>query len=523
MVTAVTTVGGESLGLSQAQKLDYGTGSQTLKQDRQDLAERTAARASVNVFTGNLVVQDQDLLLIARGEDLSYLRTYNSQGRLEDDATDNWLGGVQAMRLVLEGKTGEAGSAIVRIDRDGARARYTFDASSRRYVTTEGSGAHDHITAGATTLRWTDGASQNVQTYEKGGAGRLLGSTDASGNTTAYAWHTGGPTDGLPDHVTDASGDTIRFDYEGRNLVAMRTLGLRTIAPSGADIAAAADAPGEPVTLSIIRYEYDFLDRLTGVLVDLSPEDNVITDGRVYRTTYAYDGDSRRLSRIAQTNGGSLAIAYVEVAGQFKVASLTDAMGRVTRYGYGADGRSATVTDATGSATRHTFDEHGRLVETACAFAGAETSIQRFEYDVAGNLVRHVDGEGRATTMGYDAAGNQVSVSNDAGQSTMRAFDGWNRLTRESVRIDDKRDASTYFVYDQARPSLLRFKVSAAGRVTEYRYDTLGQCVTEIGYDDDAAAFMAEYVRWTGPGANALVEWKLEPEMVSMSVEQNKL
>jgi hypothetical protein len=86
--------------------------------------DHTTAQASVTLFTGNMVVQEYDMLIVSRGEDLVPLRTYNGQGRQEDDATDNWLGGVQAMRLLLSGSAGEADSLVIRIDQDGARTRY---------------------------------------------------------------------------------------------------------------------------------------------------------------------------------------------------------------------------------------------------------------------------------------------------------------------------------------------------------------------------------------------------------------
>ena len=47
-------------------------------------------RAYVNAVNGNLVMQVQDEQVSGRGLDLLQLRTYNSQGLLNDGDADNW-------------------------------------------------------------------------------------------------------------------------------------------------------------------------------------------------------------------------------------------------------------------------------------------------------------------------------------------------------------------------------------------------------------------------------------------------
>ncbi|HEX6362104.1 MAG TPA: RHS repeat domain-containing protein, partial [Albitalea sp.] len=238
--------------------------------------------AVVNAATGNLVLQQQDDLLVARGGGTAAVRTYNSQGRFTDDNGDNWSVGVHAQRLRLAGPPGAAGSSIVRTDRDGGEATYAWDASRAQYVATAGDGAHDTIVFDAARSRHvrTDGSTGQQEHYDA--AGRLVATVDASGHATSYAYGAGG----LLASVTTAAGEQTLYDYSGRDLVQVRTV-----------------VDGGLGTLTRVRYAYDASHRLASVIVDLSPADGSVADGRCFVTTYGYDGDSTRLVSVGRSDG----------------------------------------------------------------------------------------------------------------------------------------------------------------------------------------------------------------------------
>jgi hypothetical protein len=106
-------------------------------------AGRNGQGVYVNVANGMLVVQEQDELLVGRGEDAAVLRTYNSAGQFNDDNGDRWSSGVSSLRVT--GTLNGIGSVITRTDRDGSTAAYEFDATRGLYLTTEGAGARDTI------------------------------------------------------------------------------------------------------------------------------------------------------------------------------------------------------------------------------------------------------------------------------------------------------------------------------------------------------------------------------------------
>lgn len=82
---------------------------------------RSGELAYVNVATGNLVLQNRDEFIQGRGLDLLSLRTYNSQGALDEDGAIGWNVGAFGQSVLLKGSVSSIGSTLVRTDRDGAK------------------------------------------------------------------------------------------------------------------------------------------------------------------------------------------------------------------------------------------------------------------------------------------------------------------------------------------------------------------------------------------------------------------
>jgi YD repeat-containing protein len=301
----VAIVSGNSLGLSLSSLATLGQRGQigTAGQGR------NGEESFVNVANGNLVLQDRDDVLIGRGLDINAVRTYNSQGLLTDDNGDNWSVGAFGQKVALtSGAVGTAGSTVTRTDRDGAQAVYSWDATRKLYVSPAGSGAFDTIAydSSAAQYIWTDGDTGRIERYQSTGAGRLISVTDADGNTVSYAYN----DNGTVKSVTDANGDVSYYDYggtNGTNLTQIRTV-------SGT------------VTTTTVRYAYDASNRLSNVTLDFTPEDNSVAVTKVYTTTYTYDGTSKRIASVTQSDGTKLSFTYVQAGGSYKVETVTDAL-----------------------------------------------------------------------------------------------------------------------------------------------------------------------------------------------------
>jgi hypothetical protein len=173
---------GGSLGLVNSSLLVLG-GQGQIGATQQ---ERGAERFYVNAATGNLYIQGQDEVLIGHGPDSSLLRTYNSQGLLNDDNGDNWRLGLYRKVYGLAGIVNTAGSTVLRVEADGSEALYSYDAGRGKYVTTAGSGAYDTLSydAGSQVWTWDDGESTLSETYDGANGGRLTAVVDESGNSS---------------------------------------------------------------------------------------------------------------------------------------------------------------------------------------------------------------------------------------------------------------------------------------------------------------------------------------------------
>jgi len=432
----------------------------------------------VNAANGNLVLQSRDELLAGRGRDAASVRTYNSQGQYTDDNGDNWSHGIFLQQLQLSGTRNTVGSTLVRTDRDGAQAVYTFDAGTGRYVSAAGSGAFDTMEydAAANQYAWTDGNGGDIERYDAA-TGRLLQLVDTSGNAVSYAYDAGGRLAS----ITTASGETTYLDYSGNNISQLRTV-LTTAAGTE--------------TLTRMRYTYDTDNRLASVIVDLSPEDNAVEDGNVYVTSYTYDGTSKRVASVIQSDGTSLGITYVQAGGTYRVATLTDGEGQVTSFAYDTANGLTTVTDPLSLRTVYAHDTAGRLLSVTAPTVGGVSQVSRFGYDTQGNLIRVEDPSGRVVVMAYDDQGNQVLQRDGAGNTLTRSYDAHNQLLTETVYLVPDADGggaglpgeprTTRYVYDAAGRNQLRFVITAEGSVTEQRYDAFGNGIETLTYADTA-------------------------------------
>jgi len=492
----VAIVSGNSLGLSLSSLETLGQRGAFGNAEN----GRTGGRVYVNAATGNLVLQDHDDRLVARGLDAVALRTYNSQGLLTDDNGDNWSNGIFTGQLALVDKKvplGTAGSMLVRTAMDGAQATYTYDAEEERYNSTAGSGAHDFITYDEASgqLVWTDGDSLVREVYQAGGKGQLLERKDASGNAWLFKYD--GKTGTLKE-VTSGKESTV-YDYEGTRLTSIVT---RTSADG---IKKAA------IETRRVHYAYDDKGRLSTVTVDKSPETALGTEDDVYVTRYSYDGDSKRVSRIDQTDKSVLEIKYVQTGpAEWRVASLTNALGHRTEYEYDLVGGATLIKDALDHVTVLQYDKAtGELRSITEPAVGGVTQVTAFEYNEAGDLEKIIDPAGHELVMTYDEHGNQLSRVDTEGNKVTRTYTAANQVATEALHTAQGLQVTRY-VYDNVDASRLRFVISPEGRVTEHRYDGFGLLQTTLQYknepyrpaaplEDDQVPALADLMAWAAP------------------------
>jgi YD repeat-containing protein len=449
----VAIVAGNALGLSLGSSATLG------EQGTKGMAStgRSGERLYVNAATGNLVLQAQDEWLAGRGLSAEALRTYNSQGKLDDDNGDNWSLGVYAQQMRLSGGPfGGEGTLMTRTGRDGAVARYGFDAASRRYITTAGDGAHDSIRLGSENRWiWTDGSTGREEHHDAD-SGRLVQVTERNGAFLNYDYDAAGRLR----KVSVNGREETRYIHERGLLTELRTVTL---------------VGGQTRTSTRVSYAYDDERRLSRVTVELTPEDG--SDASTYWTDYRYHGSSHRLRSLTQKDGTGL---WFEYDREHRVKTVTDALDNVTTLHY--LGSRTEVVQPSGIKTWFDRDEQGQLKAVSSVVGTRVVESRRFDYNKAGDVIQVTDGEGRSTHFSYDLNGNQTGQSDALGNKLSRRFDDRNQLLTETLTSTEGRTATTRQVYDAGGRNRLRFVISAEGRVTEHLYDAAGQRTATLVY-----------------------------------------
>jgi YD repeat-containing protein len=338
--------------------------------------------------------------------------TYNSLGELTDE-TDP-LGEV-TQYLYTDGSTDTGG----------------FDGA----IPPKGLEYEEITPAGAvtTTLYYGDGDVAQVTdpdglrtTYEYDGLGQELGETEYSdsypdGLTTSYIYNADG-------QITSETDPPVTNRVTG----AIHTAQTSTTYDADGDVTSqtVADTTGGDASRTATR-TYNSYDELTsetdadGNKTSYTYDEygNVATetdpDGNV--TAYTYDGDGNLLTTTLENytgspSGSQSATNLVEESRSYdpagQLASVTDAMGRVTEYGYTDNGLLATVTDVNAAGTASFVEE-------------SDT------YDAAGNLTAKVTNNGETTTDYTVNAGDEVT-------SEVLDPSGLDRTTTISYTPDDQ-------------------------------------------------------------------------------------
>lgn len=377
-------------------------------------------KAYVNVANGNLILKDHDDFLASIGVNLDFTRAYNSQGNFNDSNGMNWKDGVRKQITGQVGIANGVNNTVTRIAEDGTAFLFRYDATARAYLSTDGAGPYEAITFDTNTSQWTwrgdrRDLSGHVETY--GQNGRILSVSDGISTRIQYAYDSNNQLTS----IVDASGDTVYFEYDNAgNLSDLRTL-----------------SPGSSTPFIRVRYGYDTQRRLTTVTTDLSPEDGSITDGRTYVTQYAYQGTTNLISSVSQSDGTRQSFSYVQSAGQWKVASVTDALGRQTTFDYSVDG-TVVVTDPAGRKDSYIFDTSGQLLEVTTNYGAADqsqTSTYRYTYDVKGNVTTITSPRGEVWRYKYDENGNRILETNPDNSGIEYVFDSVTNLLKTKTEF----------------------------------------------------------------------------------------
>lgn len=301
--------------------------------------------------------------------------TTDALGRVTMMAYDPWTG-------TLLSKTADTGPA----PHLNARTSFTYDSLGLLTSTTD--------PAGTVTRHAYDDLGNRISTVADAKPGGL-------NLTTIYAYDTRGD----PVSVIDPRGNQTTNQYDdARRLIA-------TTAPGTSGL------PGGITTINT----YDALGRIIGV--------QQMANGSVLRATSTTFTPTSKQATITDANGNVTRFTYDQLD---RLASVTDAAGRVATYAYDAVSRPTGTFNPAIQASAllaQTWTANGKLA----TLADANGNTTSFGYDGFDRLITTTYPSGSTETFSYDAVDNRLTRKTRAGETITFTYDSLNRLRTKTT------------------------------------------------------------------------------------------
>lgn len=350
------------------------------------------------------------------------------------------------------------------VDRRGHPTTYTFDAAGNVTRVVDALGGTTELTydANGNELTRRDPLGQVTSKTYNAVTGKVLTETDALGRVTTTAYATTGRDFERqnPLSVTDPLGRVTSFGYRLGESTFPGASPTTITEPLGRTTSVSVDGKGNLTSLNVAgittTYAYDARGRRIRE-----------TDGLGNVINYTYDDNGNELTRsVSRTVAG---VPRTEISkrvydAENRVTEETDATGAVRRTTYNSAGKVATITDALGRITRFSYDANARLVRTDYP----DSTSEQIEYDANGNQTSFIDRSGLRTLKFYDELNRHVRTQNADGTSRTWEYDAAGRVTAEV----DERGARRTSEYDAA--GQLTARVDFSGRRTQHSYDAAG-------------------------------------------------
>lgn len=387
---------------------------------RNACAPETVGRP-INVTTGNMYTQQEDLSYPSAFGRFAFTRTFNSQSTYQGPLGLGWThpftfeltelpsgaiwvrngagnvrfyelaaGSTDTYRVAAPGRDRSTlvkhASGFTETERDGLRREFDLQGQLQAIVSRAGWG---------TTLTYT--------------TGRLATITDQGGRTLAFTYNTAG-------QLTRVEGPgalfaAYNYDPQGR-------------------LASVSDAQG-------VRWTYTYTDSSPSRLASVQDANGNLVEA------HTYDTQGRVIATTGALGVGALALEYLGTSR----TRVTDSLGRVTAYTFGVFGELPLITQIQGPCPCGTPDS-------------------TFEYDGQGRLIRQTDARGNSTTFEYDSAGNVTKRTDPLKQTTTWTYTTFGQI----LSTTDPTGATTTFEYDPATGFVLQI-TDALGNIAKLAPD----------------------------------------------------
>ena len=365
-----------------------------------------AGTASVNNFTGNLVLSRSDMSYSGSRMPANITFTYNQN----DGSTNIGYGKgwrccySQYLELVRL-----AGVYYYKwIDGDGTRIYFTYDDEESKWTDENGLGYTLSLGTGSYTITDRDGNQLGFDRF-----GRLISMTDKLSNTLSIEYRDSESEDLRIARVTDGAGRVYEFGYAYTVCVSVTYMGTGT-------------TPIERVNYRYWAYAMRGVDYPDGTSVDYTYLNNCLTeavdiqrsDGSRNKLALSYEGSPASVTELAYYDGETLVNSVNMLYGDH-ISTVTDNMGRWCAYEFNSLGNTVSVYNQKGQALYGTFASNdgssGRANQMTHSSRLQDTVVNLLEQrtESGANWTRTVSVQGGETysLSGVTAVGNTLSMS----------------------------------------------------------------------------------------------------------------
>jgi RHS repeat-associated protein len=374
-----------------------------------------------------------------------------------------------------------SGNLFTKVDPLTNKTTYCYDSSGE--LTYEYSPLAGTVTCGQTAAGETSYVYDTANTAQ-GTIGDLASKTDPVTNTTTYCYDPAGKiTEQIDPKGNVACGASTNYktistyDSDGRLLGTTNQLGYTT--------AYAYDAAGNEATITDANTHvttdcYDALNELTAEYDALAGTVNCSSPPSTNRTLYAYDAAGNKLTETDQLQHVT---SYCYDADNRLISEFSPRAGTVncqtppssykTSYTYDADGNVVTEVSPTnqtsGAPTTYCYDHADQLIYEYSPLAGSVTCGQSSSYE---------------TSYTYDYVGNKTSETDPGpsnGTQTDTTYNADNQVSSVTAGMSWDSQTGEYDCLAVACP------------VTTYTYDPDGNVKTEVSPDNQSSGTPTTY------------------------------